>query len=67
MLVPVQQDPGNTFLVVCNNATWSISELLIGYSEELKAYLPSLAQKFVELLLTKQVSLCLLPFVKINS
>lgn len=55
VLVPTGQDAGNYFLILCNNATWAISELINAHPTEIAGYFGELALKFAELLLSKGV------------
>lgn len=66
-IVPTEQDPGNNFLILTNNATFAISEMIVAYSNEITQYFPELAAKFADLLLTKAVNHLFFGFLKLTT
>lgn len=60
-LVVPESDEEDISLFNCNNACWSIAELVHAYPKEIAHHLGDLALRFSEILLTKKVilSFCL--------
>ena len=55
-ILPADLDPNLCYLAICNNTSWAIGEIAIAYPNEIKPFIPDIAQKLVELIQTPKVN-----------